>query len=1693
MSINSSGNVTANVDFRAPIFYDSDNTAFFINGASNSNLNTLQTYSYQGNSNVAGTGNASYHPSGIYSTGTNWLYGTMYLNGNSINDVSYIGMIGANTTPINITGASHKYLTINPGNGYEAMVRYIGGTGSSWYVGKRTATQLVGPESFHFYSEAAGQTVSGIDTSGNLFSIGSMRTPIFYDQDNTAFFLNPNTTATSLRIAGGIKQNNLVGRPYAVWGSTGTSGAVVIKFPGNTGNYGMIHAVIDIYEYNGNNACTVIVGGHNWNSNWYNFGATLVGYTDKPVRVGVKDGKYCIVIGNGSSSWSYGQVVLRKIQNGTYYDGVMDVAEGYTAAIESDTYSYISGDLRGFRSTTVTATSAMYSPVYYDSDDTQYKFDGTGGSVFGYGRFNSATSGYSLLIGPNQTTINGVTHVLNDDARYSLQVNAPYYPHIGIGSTSNSGNTTHGPVLSFQGWKTAGGYRRFVMGIANTNPDELSFGWQDNFDNPHYGVGINWSYPASIWYNTNHDFYVRNNVYAYRFYDRDNTGYYADPAGTNNFNQTEQNGRMWFSNYLVSRNEGGMMGSYNSTGTASKVIWTIGESWPIGNMYGLGYEYASSTFLPGDPHVVALRNNGSTYTRLQMNGGIYTTGAIYSTAALYSPIYYDSDNTGYYVNAAGTSNLTYLVVANGNSVQHNAYNNNGSFMMNNSGQYWGMMSNVGSQDWRLGYGGGNSIVGWNLRWDNGSTAWAQSFQANIMYDAQNTAYYVDPNSSSELYGTLRVQGGHGDSRIRLRLLGSNNGDGSGDVNLMMWCSEPGNTWSGAGFGYNVDNNLNANTNVYYWGRPNTNHGQAYMRFDTSGNMYFYNTSTGGARVTNMELYPNNTVYFNNYASGGNSLRAPIFYDSNDTAYYSDQNSTSQYYRVSVNEYLYARNGNGRIYLNGNLHIDSFSGNSIYMNYYSNLPIRNYGHNYYNGYDHYDVSTGYANGSYRAPIFYDNNNTGYYFNGDGTTNMYAITDYTRRGAFNLGRMLTTRRDIVGDQNYWTGTWGWGTSYGNWDTAWESGFGAWDIWGGGTGHPQGGGYVHAQGIVAGQHYTTAGGGAAYGWMMVGAGDATPNRYWARGKWGGGVSGWKEFAMYGGGGSGDLRANVFYDSDDTGYYADFNTTSQQAIRVRGGMFMGPNPTWGAYLRVGSDNRPDGYASVTVTNGNLHLDCQNGYETYINHYNGSRTYLYEVRTNFIYDRDDTSYYLDPNGTSSLSRFTNRTHAALNRGNHWITPRFDYTGDTNYWTGTFGWGTSAGNWDNAWKAGFSGWDIWGGGTGHPQGGGYIHAQGIVSGLHYATSDGGAAYGWMMVGAGDATANRYWARGKWGGGTSGWLEFVMSGSNPGYTLYSYIMYDANNTGYYCDPNGYSQFSSGEFNNYCRVARIDFIGTGGNSGQGTNAYNIFQEGGGWGYPYPDLRIAYHTGIKLGGNAGSYEGTRVYSDYDMSDLCIQLAGSSNYSFKYKWMYTNDTGFYSGTNGAHWYPNDWTYGAWRMNGNRNGWYGHVIDSSYRPHYMWESGNGGCYLQDAGRWVFYHSLGNNCTGHGTSSTSSSYRIYVGGSIYAEGNIVAYSDRRAKENITSVDNALDKVLKMRGVFYNTIKDETKKRQIGVIAQEIEEILPEVVTYASDVDEYGVSYGNFAGLFIEAIKEQSEVIKKQSEEIKELKEILNNLIFNNKE
>ena len=101
-------------------------------------------------------------------------------------------------------------------------------------------------------------------------------------------------------------------------------------------------------------------------------------------------------------------------------------------------------------------------------------------------------------------------------------------------------------------------------------------------------------------------------------------------------------------------------------------------------------------------------------------------------------------------------------------------------------------------------------------------------------------------------------------------------------------------------------------------------------------------------------------------------------------------------------------------------------------------------------------------------------------------------------------------------------------------------------------------------------------------------------------------------------------------------------------------------------------------------------------------------------------------------------------------------------------------------------------------------------------------------------------------------------------------------------------------------------------------------------------------------------------------------------------------------------------------------------------------------------------------------------------------SDSRLKENVQTVDSALDKVLKMRGVYFNKSDDPT--RRIGVIAQEVEQVLPEVVhTDDSPEQMKAVSYANIVGLLIEAIKEQQEMIDELKKQILEIKHATNQI------
>ena len=104
-----------------------------------------------------------------------------------------------------------------------------------------------------------------------------------------------------------------------------------------------------------------------------------------------------------------------------------------------------------------------------------------------------------------------------------------------------------------------------------------------------------------------------------------------------------------------------------------------------------------------------------------------------------------------------------------------------------------------------------------------------------------------------------------------------------------------------------------------------------------------------------------------------------------------------------------------------------------------------------------------------------------------------------------------------------------------------------------------------------------------------------------------------------------------------------------------------------------------------------------------------------------------------------------------------------------------------------------------------------------------------------------------------------------------------------------------------------------------------------------------------------------------------------------------------------------------------------------------------------------------GIGKTDPAYTLDVVGDIYASGDLVAFSDERKKTNIETIPNALEKVLQLRGVTFDKI-DGDDRRHAGVIAQEVEKVLPEVV-YTDKDGMKSVAYGNVIGLLIEAIKE----------------------------
>ena len=837
----SGSSATNSVDVRAPIFYDSNNTGYYVDPASTSRLNVLEVGTGVGGSNAGNLyikGNnqwrwiAGYAPDygvgngfGLYndtqgayytsvSTSGNWWFGSNNHGSSyriSINGTGYA--TGDFRAPILYDSSDTGYY-IDPNSTNNAALRMRGGAlfgpntswseylavgGNGWWSGSYASVATTNGN-LHIDAKTSSSTYLNLYAGSNVYfgngaqsivaqiaSDGTFRSPIFYDYNNTGYYVDANSSSNllSLNVAG-------TGVSLAL---TGANSRISFKDSENvwTGYVGF-SGITGQLSFPGRNA-TINTG--------YNGTLTLE---------------------TGASGYNSGQVLIPW--------GKLEVQ---------------SGDIR--------------SPVYYDYNNTGYYLD------------PNSTSNISDLVVRAGTSVVNISDLTTGTAPIRV-----------TNTGTGTGDVRYIPMISGTSTSSSGYLQHTVLGSVRGSVWGAAF----------IGVGGNDSYPT-VAYTFHYGGYATapESWRAPIFYDSNDTGFYAD------FNSTG----------VAVNAAGAVRGTYYVASNYLSTGYTQYKGYDNNNHFivvrgGVGGN-TSSPSITGQHQTTFVEyaegNDGTGwFFKTSATGNYDIVSRITRSYSLFegsarAPIFYDSNDTAYFVdpNSSGTcfkgygtvdSRIGFISTSNPWGTSNSAYFPNG-------------ISTAGGTNWIYGqsYIGNAPSNGAGHEFQtNGSMRSTGAHRASIYYDDNDTTYYCDPATFTYLGNGIANSGGHGSSYIYNRLLAANNGAATGEVRLQMWCSEPGNSWDWAGFGYNVDHNNNTNPPAYYFGRPNTSFGQAYMRFSTSGNWYFYNTNTGGTRYETMVLTNSGNV------EAISSSRAPIFYDLNNTGYYADLNSTGDSIRAAGN-------------------------------------------------------------------------------------------------------------------------------------------------------------------------------------------------------------------------------------------------------------------------------------------------------------------------------------------------------------------------------------------------------------------------------------------------------------------------------------------------------------------------------------------------------------------------------------------------------------------------------------------------------------------------------------------------------------------------------------------------------------------------------------------------------------------------
>lgn len=218
------------------------------------------------------------------------------------------------------------------------------------------------------------------------------------------------------------------------------------------------------------------------------------------------------------------------------------------------------------------------------------------------------------------------------------------------------------------------------------------------------------------------------------------------------------------------------------------------------------------------------------------------------------------------------------------------------------------------------------------------------------------------------------------------------------------------------------------------------------------------------------------------------------------------------------------------------------------------------------------------------------------------------------------------------------------------------------------------------------------------------------------------------------------------------------------------------------------------------------------------------------------------------------------------------------------------------------------------------------------------------------------------------------------------------------------------------------------------------------PIKDNRNSYKGGILINGNNMNNKNNNLFQINNFSDndnfITLNSCTENSYiHFNNKVNSISDSLKYNSIYRIG--GNNQTFGIWKMKDNK------LYDNNY--------------FIDTNNDIYVNAMNFNY-----NIETNNFSIYINGSIYQS------SDIQLKTDIKKIDNALTKICSLQGITYSTINDNNNnKRETGLIAQEVNEILPEAISINNE-GYLNIAYGNLAGIIIEAIKE----LKKDIDDIK---------------